>query len=322
MRFHRKDGRNENELIQLFLKLNRPNLLKTFESMKVPISHGGLGLFSIKEESTARKEQDLLVYLSKLWRKLRPRKGTLKFPYFGMKESIPSSNLQSSLERSTDVEWSEGIVSQEMRDSSRRVDKTPVLRTIRELIRSSELSLLDLPDLEFIQFKEMDYSKEDYSNTQDSINNRFLNQLLDTDVIFSQDAKNLLERFRTMRENRILSSLGIIDSEKKEVPYSSLLDYELVPKIMCPERLWSKFFNSDKTWSTYCGPDLPEKKGFRPRPVPFEEISDDDLQYITDYSSEITQYDSDPSLVLTVPDFEVDEIHGIHSLTQPFIPRN
>jgi len=320
LRFHKKERSNEKQLIQLFLKLNRPNLLKTFESMKVPISHGGLGLFSIDEESAPRREQDLLVYLCKFLRKLESRKGVLKFPYFGMKEVIPSSNLQNSLERSTETEWTEGVTSQDMRNSSKRIDKTPVLRTVREMIRSLELSLLDLPDLEFIQFKEMDYSKEDYRSTQDSINNRFLNQLLDSNVIFSQDAKILLERFRALRENRILSSLGIIDSDKKEVPHSSLLDYELVPKIMCPERLWSKFFDSEKTWSTYGEPDLPEKREFKPRPVPLDEIPPEEFQYITDYSSEITQYDEDPSLVLTVPDFEVDEYHGISFLTEPHIP--
>lgn len=320
MRFHRKDGKDEKQLVQLFLKLNRPNLLKTFESLRVPTSHGGLGLFSIEEESVPRKEQDLLVYLSKLLRKLKPRNGTLKFPYFGIKEAIPSSNLQSALDRSTETEYSEGVTSEEVRSSSKRIDKTPVLRTVRELIRSSELSLLDLPDLEFIQFKEMNYSKEDYRVTQESINNRFLNQLLDIDVIFSQDAKILLERFRALRENRILSSLGIIDSERTEVPYSSLLDYELVPKIMCPERLWSKFFNSEKTWSAISEPVLPEKKKFKQRSVPFGEISQEDFQHITDYSSEITQYDNDPTVILTVPDFEVDENHGIHSMTEPYIP--
>jgi hypothetical protein len=232
---------NADYLRETFLRINRPALKGTFESLDIPTSHGGLGLVtSGHKPSKKQREQDLFVYLSHLRSKLESCKGHLKLPFFGVEDGQKDPVFPSLLEIPDEKISKNGITGRMMLKTRNRVFKHPSLRDLHGEISDDIVTLESLPDLNFIQVRSVLYSKSDYKEVQESINNRFFN-FFDPNVLFSDENQDLVRLFRTLQKNREIECLGLL-CEKQDIPFHGYFSAEVLPEPLVCEKLWSKLF--------------------------------------------------------------------------------
>lgn len=321
-RFHTdEDFSNIEHLKKIYLKLNRPQLTKTFESLSIGVSHGGLGLITLPEETANRRTMDFFVYLSKLRKKLQPLKGVLKLPFVGLSNEHRDSRISSLLSIPEEVDWEEGVSGAEVNETAKKCRGDPKLRTLLLALVNKEINLIDLPDLDFVQIREVKYLNPDYRSQQESIQNRFLGQFLDLEsVILDSESRQLLERFRCEKKRRLQVSLGVL-SDPIEIPDASLLHSELVPELLCCERLWSKILLGRSSPGSKELEDLPPVMFDPPFQRVHPVVEPEELSNSVVFSSDsITQWDVSPTMMTEMPIFEEGVNRDLSTLLEPMVP--
>jgi hypothetical protein len=314
-RFHAsKDYSNLEHLHKIFLRLNRPQLTKTFESLGVDISHGGLGLVTLPSGSKNRRKQDFLVYLTKLMKKFRPLKGSLKLPYIALSNDYRDSRISDVLQIPEEVKWEEGCTKAELCRTLLKSQRNPKFREVMDSVVNGDIDLQDLPDLDFIQIREVYYTKENYRDTQESIMNRFLSNLLDLEtVILNTESKELLEHFRCQKKQKLQDSLGV-RSDPIEIPESSLLHDTIVPVLLSCERLWSELLGGDPDSLLKEFGGLPESVRDSPFKRKIPEIDSEEKTHEVEFiSNSITEWDVYPTIFTNAPEFEDSEVTSLSS---------
>lgn len=232
---------NSEYLRETFLKINRPALKGTFESLDIPTSHGGLGLVSSGHEPNKKqKENDFFVYISKLRKKLSACKGHLKLPFFGVEDGQRDPFFSSLLEIPSEKVASNGVTGKDMFKTRKSVFKHPSLRLLLDEVKDCGTDLVSLPDLGFIQVRSVLYSGSDYKEKQEAISNRFFN-FFNPSVLLSQENKNLVQLYRVIQKNREIEGLGLL-REKLDIPFHEYFSDSVLPEPLVCEKLWSKLF--------------------------------------------------------------------------------
>jgi hypothetical protein len=308
--FSDSDKSNILDLRKIFLQLNRPALSRTFESLDVPVSHGGLGLISIESKSDFAT-RNLLVYYHKLRKKLYPTSGVLKLPFVGMEDLWRKSRLDSTLEIPSQSEIHEGVTGRDVQLASKEVGRHPHLRELLSSISDGETSLLDLPDLSFITIREVPYSGTDWKEKQFSIANRFFN-LFCLENLKNPDVVELLQRFKVMKEKMEIKALGLLKNSP-EVPSSVFYSDTCLPDFLVCEQLWSDILLCTSHLGAIPERSVPLPGDLFERCIP--EVLDSQLDHIVDYSSvdSITSYDVPPQKFEVLPEDSFIEPSGMIS---------
>lgn len=253
---------NSEYLRSIFLKINRPALKKTFESLDVPTSHGGLGIVTTGHTpNKSERENNLFVYLSKLRKKLCPIKGHLKLPFFGFDDGLRDPMFSTLLEVPSEKDLYDGVSGKEMYQTQKCVFKHPKLRSLHEEIKREDMELSELPDLDFIRVRSYIYSGKDYKEKQEEVLNRFLN-FFDPNIISDSQNKELVQLFRTMKENREIEAYGLLKA-KHEIPFHEYFSSTILPEPLVCERLWSRLFEGLVECEFDIKHDLPKIEGVK-----------------------------------------------------------
>lgn len=211
------DEDTPDDVHKLFISVNRKKLSRTVRSVRVPVSHGGLGLsWGTPPKDIQSRRTEILVYLHDLFKKITPMSGHICFPYLSIQE-LEEMNLETQQqafnEPVSNKEFLEDFLCRpSIQKISERCKNHPSLRSCL-----FGKSIEDLPPLNFIQIKQIPFKSLRRSEVQKTIDSMFLDTFLNYKGAFN---------YRLFRERILMDHLGIKKEEPKHEYLFNLCDLE------------------------------------------------------------------------------------------------
>jgi hypothetical protein len=198
------DTRSSNEVQDLFRDINRNKLSRTIRSIRVPLSHGGLSLsWGDRPSNEKSLRTEILVYLSDLFKKIKPLPGHICFPYLSV-EKYQEENLEQ-MEKA----FNEPVSNKESLEDFLEVSSIIHIKerclkhpALRECFFNKNIE--DLPPLSFLQVKHIPFYENDSKIVQQKIDSIFLDTFLNYSGDFS---------YEKFRERFLQTHLGISPEE-------------------------------------------------------------------------------------------------------------
>ncbi len=212
----------------LFKRINRKKLGLTVRSIRVPVSHGGLSLsWGSPSDSPRTRRTEILVYLSDLFRKLKPKGGFLSFPYLStalLQESGLEEMVTAFNEPVSNTEYLEDFLQvTSLQNVKNETAKFPSLSHL-----FFEKKIEDLPPLSFIQIKHIPYTASNHVEVQKIITQEFLSHFLQYKGDFN---------YMNFRKRFLQTVLGLQIDEIDTTYLVNLFDQEFSPSLLDHIRL-------------------------------------------------------------------------------------